>query len=117
MNKEFTKSDLQTGMVVETKDGTKYIVMRNSCISAPDSDFIVNENGWNPLRYYNDDLLEYHTYSDLDIIKVYKPNYPNVIRTFEEDALELIWEREEYKEMTVAEIEEKLGYKIKIIEG
>ena len=117
MNKEFTKNDLQTGMVVETKDGTKYVVMRNSCMPAPDSDFIVNRNGWNTLNNYSDNLLENHYYSDLDIIKVYKPKYPNVIRTFEDDELKLIWQRKDYKEMTVAEIEEKLGYKIKIIEG
>lgn len=114
MNKEFTKSDLKTGMIVETREGIKYVVLLNACMFG---DLIVNGNDlcWNGLSNYNDELIEHHGYNELDIVKVYKPKHPYTIHTFEEDALELIWEREEYKEMTIAEIEKELGYSIKIV--
>lgn len=114
MNKEFTKGDLKTGMIVETREGVKYVVLRNACTFG---DLIVNGKDlyWNELSNYNDELIEHNDYNELDIVKVYKPKHPYAIHTFEEDKLELIWEREEYKEMTVAEIEKELGYKVKIV--
>jgi hypothetical protein len=50
------------------------------------------------IRYKKDDLTS-SVGSDCDIMKVYEP----------------IWTREETKEMTVAEISEKLGYEVKVV--
>ena len=42
-----------------------------------------------------------------DIIKVFKSNANNLNTLFQDDTLELLWEREIVKEMTLAEIEEQ----------
>lgn len=53
------------------------------------------------------------------IDKVYKSNAVNLKEYFDDDKLELIWERNKEKEsakkMTVAEIEKELGYKVEIV--
>jgi hypothetical protein len=112
----FTKSDLKDGMVVENRYGHRYMVMGEKLIG-PDY------YGW--LSNYTDALTHNHSepgnlHSHYDIIKVYKSNSCSMQKYFESGNLELIWERKEepdYKEMTVAEIEKKLGYKVKIVDG
>jgi ribosomal protein L21E len=110
----FIKSDLKDGMVVENRYGHRYMVMGEKLIG-PDY------YGW--LSNYTDALTHKHSepgnlHSHYDIIKVYKSNSCSMQNYFESGNLELIWKREEpYKEMTVAEIEKKLGYKVKIVDG
>lgn len=105
---QFAKADLKNGMIIEHRDGDKYMVI---------DDRLVQEEGFFPLSDYNDDLTD-NKYKKYDIVKVYKPITDRIFDTydlFSTDNLDLIWEREEVKEMTVAEIEEKLGYKVKVI--
>lgn len=110
----FTKADLKDGMVVETKGGKRYVVM---------GDKFMDYNSYYPLTNYGDDLvpicyLSREFKEDKTIVKVYKSDAKFLRYYFDSDCLELIWERKEeepHKEMTVAEIEEKLGYKIKVV--
>lgn len=88
------KSDLKSGMVVETREGELYLVVGY---------FITKEDGHNLLTNYKENLLNNNHYY-LDIVKVYefknKINNNNAasIRTlFNKKHLTLLWERKEYK--------------------
>lgn len=109
MYKEFTKADLKNGMVVEQRCGVRKIVI---------DDKIIGYDSFGELKSYEDNLSKKGCfYSDLDIIKVYK--FANTLRdSIKGKNLKLIWQRQEkpdYKEITIAEIEEKFGCKVKIV--
>jgi hypothetical protein len=108
----FTKSDLKDGMVVEYRNGDRCVVI-NGYFMKPTG------YGWMPINDYDDEL---HFKGGLsldrayDIVKVYSSKAKNMPDYCDASKLTLIWERkEEHKEMTVEEIEEKLGYKIKVV--
>ena len=114
MKKEFTKSDLKDGMVVEYRNGNRFLVFCHKLLSRNYFDFTNN---------IADDLTDKkYKDKDFDIMKVYKVNIENVKRLsdiLEHENLELIWERIEVKHMTVDEMREKLkeltGEKIEVI--
>lgn len=107
----FTKADLKDGMIIEHRDGDLFIVL---------GDRIVAKNGYWTLDDYNDDLTD-RNHKGADIVNVYKTKsgvLNDIDDVYNKDYLTLIWERKEepeYKEMTVEEIEEKLGYKVKVV--
>lgn len=110
----FTKSDLKDGMVVEYRNGDRCVVI-NGYFMKPTG------YGWMPINDYDDEL---HSKGGLsldrayDIVKVYSSKAKNMPDYCDASKLTLIWERKEepeYTEMTVEEIEEKLGYKVKVI--
>ena len=109
--KQFTKSDLKDGMVVEYRNGARELVFGSRT---------VDKKGYHLLKDYTETLTEHKYHLEAhDIIKVYEVNN-NAISTlneiFEDEYLTLLWEREpDYKEMTVEEIEKELGYKIKVV--
>lgn len=119
------KSDLKTGMMVVTRDNDEYMVMLNVEFSATGSkpqNFLVAKDGWMPLSKYSDDLKlgEDEEMPELDIVAVYSPLMEASLwrkNLSDTDDWECVWKREEQPvEMTVAEIEEKLGIKnLKII--
>ena len=85
-NKEFTKKDLKNKMVVELKDGDRFIVI---------DDILLNDCSFDYLSYYNDDFIN-NELPGLDIIKVYNPkeNRKLIPCNFNEIGEEdLIWER------------------------
>lgn len=100
MQKEFTKSDLKDGMVVEYNDncfGKRLVV----------GGFLIGEDGYADLGDYNENLKS--GVSDLEIVRVYKIKHMRKIDSIMEDHnLELIWERKESKKMTVEEMRQKL---------
>lgn len=101
------KSDLKNRMVVELMDGKRFLVI--------DGMLIGNDELWRELPYYNEDLTHYK-YPDEDIVKV----YPAVINKFLDiDTIDKwqcpIWER--VREVTMEEVEEKFGCKVKIVKG
>ena len=108
-----TLDELKTGMIVETRDGDSYIVMRDFI---DDGDILAGLScnnkilgTWTSLSNYNQDM----THSGvpcLDIVGVYA-SYPYSVDT----PTRLLWERKEYKEVTMQEIEEKFGCKVKIV--
>lgn len=102
MQKEFTKADLEDGMVVEyrCKDYGKRMVVGN---------MLIGEDGSHRLEAYENDLTQGYAESQLSIIRVYKiKNERNFKHIMDDDNLELIWERKERKKMTVEEMRKKL---------
>lgn len=108
-----TLNDLKTGMIVETRNGNSYIVMRNFIdygdILAGLSCNNVISNTWTSLLSYNQDM-KHSGVPYLDIVSVYA-SYPYSADT----PTRLLWERNEYQEVTMKEIEEKFGCKVKIV--
>lgn len=101
MQKEFTKADLEDGMVVEQRDGNMYLVLAG---------MVVRKRGYNRIGDYDDDL-KCAGYTGGDIVKVYRIT-PGSLKCIEDvfikNNLELIWERKEPKKMTVEEMRQKL---------
>lgn len=101
MNKEFTKTDLEDGMVVEQRNGNMYLVLAGKA---------VRKGRCNRIVGYTDDL-KWKGYRGGDIVKVYRitPESLGCIEdVFIKSNLELIWERKEPKKMTVEEMRQKL---------
>ena len=100
MQKNFTKSDLKDGMVVEYNDncfGKRLVI----------GGFLTGEDGYVDLGDYNENLK--NVVSDLEIVRVYKIKcMGNISSIMHDDNLELIWERKEPKKMTVEEMRQKL---------
>lgn len=107
------KSDLKTGYLVEIRDGSLYNVVLNNVSMKGKENTLVGRYGIIDLEGYNEDMIDADLES-LDIVKVYLT--PNSYFGYTTYNCELLWEREEKVEMTVAEIEEKLGVKnLKIV--
>ena len=91
--KNFTKSDLQNGMVVETREKERYMVV---------GDKIINDYGFMALSSYEENLTLTVKLTegddDFDIIKIYdKVTSFNRMNYLEE--LTLLWERKDEMEM------------------
>lgn len=115
-----TKSELRTGMIVTLRNGDRCMIFRGIQTNYTNEDVLVHpdENGWMRLGSYNEDMTQKENQNDsFDIMEVWEADYPlHFTSSNKEDHYFLIWEREETKEMTMAEIEAALGYKIKIVE-
>lgn len=121
-----TKSDLKTGMIVTLRDGEEYVFIKdfvvgnNYCIGfSKDGAFInTQKKSWVSLDAYKDNLITNEIYNKhFDIMKIEMANhvYSIVDTSYDKDSRRLIYEREEPKQMTVAEIEAILGYKVEIV--
>lgn len=108
-----TLNDLKTGMIVTTRNGNSYIVMRDFLgdisVLAGISDNKTISRQWINMIWYEQDLT-CTDISRLDIISVYSSDPCDI-----DIKKGLIWERKEYKEVTMQEIEEKFGCKVKIV--
>lgn len=112
MDKEFTKVDLKSGMVVEYNDnyfGKRLVI----------GGFLIGEDGYSDLGDYNENLK--NVASGLEIVRVYKIKCMKKISSImHDDNLELIWERKKLKKMTVEEMRQKLeeltGERIEVTE-
>lgn len=107
-------NDLKTGMIVTTRNGNSYIVMRDfiddgDVLAGLSCSNIISVT-WTSLSNYNQDMT-YSGFPYLDIVSVYA-SYPYSADT----PTRLLWERNEYQEVTMKEIEEKFGCKVKIID-
>lgn len=103
------KSDLKNGMRVRFQG--------RDCCHIVFDDIIVNseERLFCNLSNYEENMVGRGGGGKFDIIEVYKaPDKGYMLDGTKKG--ELIWKREEEKEMTVAEISKELGYKVKIIE-
>ena len=103
MQKEFTKADLEDGMVVEYRSksyGRRLVI----------GDMLIGAEGSHRLIYYNEDLIDTTGDKDFDIMRIYKIQH---VSRFNEillySNLELIWERKERKKMTIEEMRKKLA--------
>lgn len=90
-----TKKDLKSGMVVELRNGERYLF--NGVV-------LINFEGYMIMAInYSQDLRSKH-YREQDIVKVYKSK-PNSLRTiFQDKYLTMIWDRKNMK-LTDEEIE------------
>nr|DAJ02694.1 MAG TPA: hypothetical protein [Caudoviricetes sp.] len=102
MQEEFTKADLEDGMVVEYRSksyGRRLVI----------GDMLIGAEGSHRLIYYNEDLIDATGDKDFDIMRIYKIQH---VSRFNEillySNLELIWERKERKKMTIEEMRKKL---------
>ena len=108
---EFTLDYLQTGMVVEMRDGDKMMVLRG--------DFTTDRYGKQRIVFHNDysfslggnyssDLTN-NKYRKCDIVKVYKPNMAGMQNTFKDCSdKNLIWSRESQEKQRLRETIETL---------
>ena len=109
-----TLDELKTGRIVKTREGKYNIVMRDfigegDILAGLSCDNKISET-WTSLSNYNQDMTN-SRFPHIDIMSVYD-SYPYSADTTKK----LLWERKEYKEVTMKEIEEKFGCKVKIVE-
>lgn len=98
MQKEFKKSDLKSGMVVEYRDRYRRLVIDK---------YLIGKEAYYELSEYNENLE--NRYPRLTIMKVFKICQTAILeRILDDDNLELIWERKEPKKMTIEEMRKKL---------
>ena len=106
---KMTKKDLENGMVVETRGGDRHLVIEKSGVIN-----FMNLDGktYFDEKHMKDDMTFPEWCDHCDIMKV----FPGDI-TLDgcRETTDLIWERKEPKEMTVAEIEKALGYPVKVV--
>ena len=113
-NNMFTKNNLEVGQFVVLRDERRFLVLKTDngqyYLSNTVSCFI-------GLNGFNDDLTS-KTNTDSDVMKVCVPSSPdNLCGMLTGFTLgKIIWEREEVRELTVAQISERLGYKVKVVE-
>lgn len=105
--RDFTLSNLESGMVVECKNGKRYLVA---------GEYLCRNNGFNKLSDYNEYLISrYDSELGFDIVRVFKPRLRDAIDAIVSNNKlgELIWQREpEIKEVTLEEIAELLGVEV-----
>ena len=89
-----TKSDLKNGMVVELRNGKRFLIVNDIGIG---KDSCINLDGF---FGYDENLNDVSEFSEFDITKIYK-TVGNTFKTlFDNERLNLIWEREEKQELS-----------------
>lgn len=84
--KQFKKSDLKSGDIVELRNGDRYILIKNARhnqYDTPTDIFMsINKFGSMPLSWYSDSLLNSNGDKSYDIMKISDSFYiPNIFRT------------------------------------
>lgn len=91
---DMKKSDLKSGMQVETRNGIRYLVLLDSI----EGDFVlVGEGHWSSASY-DEDMLS-NRYNDHDIMTVYRPPIFQALNL--DTKHEIIWERKEQTEQEI----------------
>lgn len=105
MEKEFTLGDLKVGMLIENKEGEKFIIAETI-----DGRLIgTNETGFTDLKNYDTDMTCWE-FAPYDIMKVYnKPERNRRFYTCDTTNRDLLFQRKEPKELTMQEIADKFG--------
>ena len=89
MLKEFKKSDLKDGMVVETRNEDLYFVFNGRMLG--------KDGCWGSLTDFNENLSLKYNLIEYDIIRVFNVNINKVFclnDLFKKDNLKLLWEEE-----------------------
>ena len=104
------KSDLKSGMWVEFRNGGKHLfVKRCETMLYGVTDVFLGHNKFTIVDDFNDNL-KCDMSKELDIMKVYYDDMNHVnSRTLNFNSIPLYWERKECTELTISEIEEKIG--------
>ena len=108
------KSELRNGMLVRIRKSDElWLVL----IGSGSVDRIARDENFIRLRDYSETMADYDN-KKWDIMVVYKPNTLALTSFFHDTRLTELWRREEEKkELTVAQIEELLGYDVKVVKG
>ena len=88
MLKEFKKSDLKNGMVVETRNGHLYFVFNER---------LIRKYVWDRLTNWNEDLSSKNNLIEYDIIRVFNMDFNKFYclnDLLKKDNLKLLWEEE-----------------------
>ena len=85
------KSDLKNGMVVELRNGKRFLIVNDMGIG---KDSCIKLNG---LVGYDENLYDINGDSTFDITKIYISSGRTFNNLFDNERLSLIWEREETK--------------------
>ena len=116
MMEQMTIDDLKTGMHVVTRDGTEWMVLRDTTFNK-DMLIAVHEdehrNCWSELQSYNNNMT-HKTRRDDDIIRVYTPIYEYTTLEYKFDCChdgiaDMVFAEEA---MTKKEAEQKFGVRI-----
>ena len=83
------KSDLKNGMVVEIRNGKRFLIVNDFGIGEGSC---INLDGF---MGYNENLYDISGFSEYDITKIYKTVGHTFKTLFDNESLSLIWEREE----------------------
>ena len=89
--KTMTKSDLKNGMVVEVRNGKRFLIVNDLGIGKDSCIYLDGFMG------YNENLNDVIGDSTFDITKIYKTVGRTFKNLFDNERLSLIWEREEAK--------------------
>lgn len=115
---EFTKRDLRSGDVIETRLGDRFLILADT----PGQHHLlgIKINGtpyWKDLDGYTNDM-RCEGVKSFDIMKVWRV-VNRLDRPWDVDTSEmlLMFEREDVREMTLEELKNLLGYTVKIVEG
>ena len=96
------KIQLQSGMILELRNGNQYLLLRNAPtvrrgqVMIQGTDIAVSINGnAEPIDLinYNSQLYCYDDSRNFDIVKVFVPKYPREIFASRELTLVMLWER------------------------
>ena len=111
------KRELKTGMIVVTREGKEYMVIRN--LRAKDMRETnvlvgVEHSGYCFFSSFNEDLTANKGDRDFDIMEVFMIDYAaDVIYNNKERTL--IWRRKEKKTYTYAQLQEILGTEFEVV--
>ena len=89
-----TKSDLKNGMVVELRNGKRFLIVNDLGIG---KDSCINLDGF---FGYDKNLNDVSGFSEFDITKIYKTEGFTFKNLFDNESLSLIWEREEKSKLS-----------------
>lgn len=108
--KDMRLSDLRTGMVVETRNGSRYLVLQ-----VEEGILFMGAQGFNYIKSWAEPKHEEDMTcedDDTTIMKVFKP-----VSAFQQvkETTNLLWERPQEQELTIREISERLGYAVKVV--
>lgn len=113
-----TKADLKPGYLVVRRDGERCIVMPtvDDLVLARDYDPISKCNHYYRISEYTDDLRDEDNDTEFDAMEVYGVSrYDSQVFNNTTVDRDLLWKREEPKELTVDEISKLLGYQVKVV--
>ena len=116
-----TLNDLKTGMIVTMRDGHECVVLRRVHTQlCKDIDVFVDikSRSWFEMNSFDNDFKCWRVPTgDYDIVKIEQPRhiFDSMNLSKDIDKREILWKETTTIKLTVAEIENRLGYRIEIV--